>query len=62
MQNDSEDAHSMWNKDDEKARYIIAHELGELFYVLETIKGSTFSNQNEQELKNLLFQIKMSKN
>jgi len=66
MKNDSEDAHSMWKdgrfiiflpkntKDDEKARYIVAHELGELFYLLEMIKESNSSTQNEQELKNLI--------
>ncbi len=66
MKNDSEDAHSMWKdgrfiillpkniKDDEEARYVVAHELGELFYLLEMIKESSFSTKNEQELKNLI--------
>jgi len=66
MQNDSEDSHSMWKdgrfiiflpkniKDDEKARYVVAHELGELFYLLEMIKESNLSTQNEQDLKNLI--------
>jgi hypothetical protein len=50
MENDSNDTHSMWKdgrfiiflpkniEDDEQARYIVAHELGELFYILDMIE------------------------